>query len=64
MMIEQDLIITRPAKPDAMDVHPRGVHDGCEVPFGDHVFMVTALIRGFKYEICGRCGTVRISEQR
>lgn len=62
-MIERDLIITVP-KHDTVDVHPRGQGSSCEdLPDQGHRFFAKVNGAGFKYEICGQCGTVRISEQ-
>lgn len=60
-MIVRNLIITAPLQPDTLDVHPRG--DGCEQILNHHVFFLTTEAAGFTYQICGRCGTVRISEK-
>lgn len=64
MLIECDLVVMS-AGPDSLDVQPRG--DACYSGFCDptpnHVFREPIYAAGFKYEICGRCGTVRISER-
>lgn len=49
---------------DSVEVQPRGqgCYTGFASPVPDHEFFVTAKAAGFKYAICGRCGTVRIEE--
>lgn len=59
--IERNLIITNQVL-DSLDIHPTGT--GCDGRWQMHDMLVTANVHDFKYEICGRCGTVRISERR
>ena len=63
MLIERDLTIQY-VKPDSLDVQPRG--DACYAGFCEpvpaHAFRDPIYAAGFKYQICGACGTVRISE--
>lgn len=60
MLIERDLIIER-RNPDSLDILPRGA--GCVfMPGSDHPFFMNVQAAGFTYEICGHCGTVRITE--
>lgn len=63
MLIERDLLIMS-VVPDSLDVQPRGTacYSGFAEPIPDHGFRQPIFAAGFKYEICGRCGTVRISE--
>lgn len=61
MLIERELIIEH-RKPDSLDIQPRGA--GCPFPpANDHEFFLSVQAAGFTYEICGRCGTVRITER-
>ncbi len=62
-MIERELIMSIPHA-DAADVHPRGQHSSCEDRMEKHGFFASIEAAGFEYQICGRCGTVRISELR
>jgi hypothetical protein len=60
MLIERDLTITAVVR-DSLDVHPRPDH--CDqVMDGGHGFFLSVNAAGYRYQICGRCGTVRISE--
>jgi len=61
MLIERNLIITKPAHNDTLDVHPHGT--SCEQDMQHHVFVLDYQCAGFIYRICARCGTVRIGEQ-
>lgn len=63
MLIERELTISIPRQ-DAADVHPRGPDADCIAAMRGHHFFAEIEGCGFKYSICGRCGTVRISEQR
>jgi hypothetical protein len=60
MLIERQLLIMSVVQ-DALDVQPSG-----EACFGlmepDHKFREPQYAAGFKYLICGACGTVRISD--
>jgi len=61
-LIDRNLLISAQV-PDSVDIHPTGT--GCEGWVGQaHDMLVVAKVYDFKYEICGRCGTVRISERR
>jgi hypothetical protein len=62
-LIERELLIFS-VVPDSLDVQPRGqgCYSGFCEPKPDHRFREPAYAAGFKYEICGACGTVRISE--
>jgi hypothetical protein len=66
MPINRDLLIFATADPDTLDIQPRGqgCYSGFAEPFADHNFFLTTEAAGFTYKICGRCGTVRIGEQR
>lgn len=63
-MIEREITITQPPEPDTIDVHPRGADTQCEFLMNQHVFFIVAIACGMRYQICGRCGTVRISDDR
>jgi hypothetical protein len=62
-LIERELVINS-IEPDSMDVNPRGsgCYSGFCEPIADHKFFLTTEAAGFKYQICGHCGTVRITE--
>lgn len=65
MLIERELTISNPFL-DALDIHPRAYHcdqPPCQTLDGGHRFFIKVEAVGFTYEICGRCGTVRIKEQ-
>jgi len=58
-VISRELIVEMASSnPEAMDVLPRGRG----VCFEGHRFYVTVENVGLKYQICGACGAVRISE--
>jgi hypothetical protein len=60
MFIEKELLIVS-AKPDSLDMQPRG--QPCDaINVEAHMFVLKFATAGFMYRICGRCGTVRISE--
>lgn len=61
MSIEKDLAVSMPSR-DALDVHPHGTH--CDMHLQAHKFNLEYEACGFTYKICGRCGTIRISEKR
>ena len=63
MLIERELEI-HSIKPDSLDVCPRGsgCYSGFCSPTPDHRFRDPIYAAGFKYELCGARGTVRISE--
>ena len=50
---------------DTLDVEPhgQGCYSGFAVSTPDHAFFLSTEAAGFTYKICGRCGTVRISEK-
>lgn len=58
-LLDHELLITNQV-PDSVDVHPRG--HGCDSLTGGCEFFLDTSAAGFKYRICGRCGTVRIIE--
>lgn len=62
-LIERELLI-QSIKPDSLDIQPRGqgCYSGFVSPVDDHSFFLTTEAAGFTYQICGRCGTVRITE--
>jgi hypothetical protein len=60
MIIERDLIINA-VVPDSLDVAPRG--NSCFAIQGTGcVFFLNVEAAGFTYNLCNRCGTVRIKE--
>jgi hypothetical protein len=63
MLIERELEIHN-IKPGSLDVCPRGsgCYSGFCSPIPDHRFRDPIYAAGFKYQLCGACGTVRISE--
>jgi hypothetical protein len=63
VLIEKELEISVPHS-DAADVHPRGVRSSCDQMMSAHAFFSKIEAAGFVYELCGRCGTVRITEKR
>lgn len=60
--IERDLIISSPG-PDTIDVHPGGSDSCAPLLNNRHAFFLTVDAASFSYKICGRCGTVRITER-
>jgi hypothetical protein len=60
--IERTLILSSPG-PDTIDVHPGGSDSCAPLLNNPHAFFLTTEAAGFTYQICGRCGTVRISEK-
>jgi hypothetical protein len=63
MLIERELVVNA-IEPDSLDINPRGsgCYSGFCSPVPDHRFHEPVYAAGFKYQICGACGTVRISE--
>jgi hypothetical protein len=61
-LIERELLIFS-VVPDSLDVQPsgQGCYSGFAVPIPNHEFRDPTYAAGFKYQICGECGTVRIS---
>ncbi len=61
MHIEKDLVIDH-ILPDSLDIYPRG--SGCDL-FNPkyHEFFAEISAAGFTYQLCGRCGGVRITEK-
>jgi len=60
MLIERELLINS-VVPHSLDIQPRGEPCVAMKP-GEHMFVLRFAAAGFMYRICGRCGTVRISE--
>ncbi len=62
-LIERELVVNS-VKLDSMDISPRGCgcYSGFCSPVPDHRFHNQVYAAGFKYQICGVCGTVRITE--
>jgi hypothetical protein len=61
MLIERELQIHSIVE-NALDIQPRG--EACYAGLSAHDFFLTTKAAGFTYKICGRCGTVRIAEER
>jgi hypothetical protein len=61
-MIDLDTTITA-VSPETLDIHPRLDHCHLQPVFEGHSFFLRFEACGLSYGICGRCGTVRISEQ-
>jgi hypothetical protein len=61
MLIERELQIHSVVE-DALDIQPRG--EACYTSLSAHDFFLTTRAAGFIYQICARCGTVRIAEER
>lgn len=63
-LLHQEILI-QSIDGDTVDVQPRGqgCYSGFAVPTPDHDFFMKLHGPGFTYQICGRCGTVRISER-
>jgi hypothetical protein len=61
-LLDQEILIISNG-PGSVDVRPRGT--GCDYITRDmHDFFLTTYAVGFEYQICGRCGAVRIKERR
>ncbi len=60
-LIERELQISW-VKQDSVDIHPRGMQYSCR-NIEDHHFFLKVESSGFKYQLCGRCGTIRIGEE-
>lgn len=61
-LIDRELLLMS-VVPDSIDVQPRGEACFALDANPQHEWCFSALAAGFKYEICGRCGTVRIHER-
>lgn len=61
-MIERDITMLMP-KVDTMDVQPRGDLASCQDMIQPHRFIAMIQAAGFRYQICGACGVVRIEER-